>query len=182
MLILEIFRQSARELKKTQTVVLTGLLLALQLIVDSQLAIYLTPAVKITLGFVFLALSGLLFGPVVAGLQGAAADLLSVLLSGKGAPIPGLTLSALLGGVVYGCVFYRQPLTLWRALLAKGIVNIFLNIGLNTFWLSLAQGQAMAALLPLRVSKNLIAWVPEALLIVGVAAVLKRLPYFRGRH
>ena len=74
--------------------------------------------------------------------------------------IPG----AMLGGVLYGTILYRKPLTFRRALWADLVVALICNIFLNTLWLSMMSGKAMMVLLPMRVLKNLIKWPVDAAL------------------
>ncbi len=173
---MSIFAESLRELRRLRSVVLAGLLLALQIVVDLTIGIYITPEMKIAFGFVFLAVSGALFGPSVAALQGAVADLYVALFFPKGAYFPGYTFSAALGGMLYGLFFYKRGINWRRALCAKGLVNLVINIGLNTLWLSLTGGKAMAVLLPARILKNAVLLPIEVLVLVLIGRALRSLP------
>ena len=53
-----------------------------------------------------------LFGPVVGGCFGGALDILKFIIKPTGAFFPGFTIGAVAGGVLYGCFFYKRPLTL----------------------------------------------------------------------
>ena len=63
-------------------------------IVLSRFCSIATPIVKIGFGFVPIAVCGMLYGPVWAGVAGGAADLLGAVLFPIGAYFPGFTLSA----------------------------------------------------------------------------------------
>ena len=69
------FRQSARQFHHPRTLALTALLVALNLTLDAlNIRIQLTPQLRISLGFVALAMVGMLFGPITAMTAGAASD------------------------------------------------------------------------------------------------------------
>ncbi|MDR3050090.1 MAG: folate family ECF transporter S component [Oscillospiraceae bacterium] len=177
------FSQSAAALKRTRILAVAGLLAALQIAVDTQALYLFGGTLSIKFGFLLVATSGMLFGPVPAGLQAALADVLTALLFPKGAYFPGYTLTALLSGFVYGCWFYGHTVTWKRALPAKAAINLCLNIGLNTLWISATQGHAVLAILPARAVKNLVLLPIETALIVAVAAALRRVPaeFTRGQ-
>ena len=64
-----------------------------------------------------------LFGPVVGGFFGGALDVLKFLIKPTGAFFPGFTIGAMIGGVLYGCFFYKKPITLPRVLAAEFTVR-----------------------------------------------------------
>ena len=90
----------------------------------------------------------------------------------------GFTITAMLGGMIYGCVFYQEKCTILRTIIAKGLVSLFLNCILNTFWLSILYGQPFTASLAIRVTKNVIALPFEVILLYivlkGMDQVIKR--------
>lgn len=96
-----------------------------------------------------------------------------------GAFFPGFTLNAMLGGVLYGTILYRKPLTFRRALWADLVVALICNIFLNTLWLSMMSGKAMMVLLPMRVLKNLIKWPVDAALFYLIAKRMESLGLVR---
>ena len=177
------FGESMRELRRPRAVSLIGLLTALQIVVEMLTGIYIIPpTVKLSFSFIVLAATGLWFGPAAAALQGAAADVFVALLFPRGAYFPGFTFSAALSGAAYGLFFRGQGITWRRALCAKGLVNLLINTGLNTLWLSVLQGEAMAVLLPARLFKNAVLLPVEVLLLVLMEQALRRIPArLRGR-
>ena len=159
------FLDSLRELKKARSLTLCGVLIAIYVVLNT-LAIFVTPSIKLTFSYVALAAIAMLFGPTVAFFAGGIGDVLGYFLrANPGALHPGLTLSVMLSGLIYGIFLYRRDLTLWRIILAKALVNLCINIFLNTYWLSNLYGDAYLVLLPERVVKNL------ALLPIEVALI-----------
>jgi ECF transporter S component (folate family) len=153
-----------------------ALLMALQIVLG-MFDILILPSIRLSFGFLAVAATGMLYGPVAAGLQAALGDILVALFFPKGAFFPGLTLSALLGGVIYGLVLYKKPWTWLQLLLAKGSVNLFINILLNTYWLSILQGAAMGVLFWPRVVKNLVLLPLEVALLFALSRLLQRLAH-----
>ena len=85
---------------------------------------------------------------------GRVLDILKLILKPSGAYFPGFTLSAVLGGLIYGFAFYRKPVSVKRVFVANLIVKVFDNIILNSLWLHIMYGKALAALLPARIVSN----------------------------
>ena len=120
-----------------------------------------------------------LFGPVAGAVYGGVLDLVKYVVKPTGAFFPGFTLNAMLGGVLYGTILYRKPLTFRRALWADLVVALICNIFLNTLWLSMMSGKAMMVLLPMRVLKNLITWPVDAALFYLIAKRMESLGLVR---
>ncbi|MDR3239237.1 MAG: folate family ECF transporter S component [Clostridiales bacterium] len=133
----------------------TALLIAMEIVL-SRFGSITTPIVKIGFEFLPVALTGMLYGPFYAGIAAAIADVLGASLFPAGAFFPGFTLTAFLTGAAYGVFLYGHERSLLRVCLAVGVVNIALNIGLNTAWLQMITGKGYIALLPARVTKNLL--------------------------
>ncbi len=172
-----IFKESLKELKSTRCLALTGLLIAVNVTLDLLgFTIKIPPNLRIGFGFLCNAGIGMLFGPVVGMLAGACTDVLGYFAGNltMGAYFPGYTLTAMLGGLIWGLWFYREKLSIPRAIGAKACINLFCNIGLNTFWLMATGGKAMGVLLAARVPKNLIMLPLEVVLLYfGMKLVLK---------
>jgi ECF transporter S component (folate family) len=115
-----------------------------------------------------------LFGPVVGAVYGAAMDILTYLIKPMGTFFPGFTISAVLTGILYGIVMYQRPLSLKRIIAANVIRMVFIDLLLNTYWLTILIGKGFFVLLPLRALKLLIMFPLETvllfLLIKGVEA------------
>ena len=149
------FVLSAKEMKNVRVLAAAAMLLAIAVVIGF-FTLQVTESLKV--GFSFLAdeLSGSLFGPVVGGISGGLADILKFLIKPTGPYFPGLTVSGVLSGLVYGIVLYRRPVTLPRVILANSVVSVFINIFLNTYWLTLLYGRGFAVIFPARVVKELV--------------------------
>lgn len=170
------FSESAKALKSTQTLTTVGILLAIQMLLSSFGVFQLTESVKISLAHLALAPTAMLFGPVAAGIQGALSDFLGYLLRPTGPYFPGFTLSALLGGVIYGLLLYRTKRALWQVITARAVIVVFVNIGLNTVFLAMLYGPAQWAALPLRAIKNALQLPIDCVLLAAVCQAVSRIP------
>ena len=170
------FTDSARALRRAQTLAIAGVMLAAQIALSSYGSIRLTDSLWISLGHLALAPTAMLFGPVVAGMQGALCDVLSYILRPSGPYFPGFTLSALLGGVIYGMALYRAKPTVARIVFSRLIVVVLLNILLNTVFLVMLYGASRLATMPARAAKSLIQWPFDCILLLAVCRFVRRLP------
>ena len=170
------FTASFRALSRTRTITTTGVLLAIQMVLSSYGVIEVTDSLKISLGHLALAPTAILFGPVVASLQGALSDILGFLLKPTGPYFPGFTLTALLGGLIYGLFLYKTEHKTWQIIAARLIIIVFVNICLNTVFLTMLYGPSRLATLPLRAFKNIIQLPIDCLLLGAVSRAVKRIP------
>ena len=175
---LSIWVRSFRELKKLRTITGMALLLALSVIID-QFSLQLTPSLKVGFGFIVTGLSGMLYGPVCAGLMGGVGDIVRFIIKPTGTFFFGFTLNAILGGILYGLCFYKNKVTIWRCIISKTLANAIINILLNTLWLSILMGKGFYALLGPRITKNLIALPIEIILLW---LILGQLAYYFRKH
>ena len=168
------YADSAKEMKYLLTIVVCGLMAALAIVISSTMSFYI-PGTEIKVG-----LSGLpnravdfLYGPVVGCIFGGVMDIVKFFIKPDGAFFPGYTLTAMLGGLIYGTFFYRLHIkkpkdnristlimanikSLILIFIAEVLVKVLCNMGLNTLWSMMFTGKAFWALLPTRVTKNLI--------------------------
>ena len=170
------FTESAKSLRRTQTLTTVGVLLAIQTLLSSFGVFQLTESVKISLAHLALAPTAMLFGPVAAGIQGALSDFLGYLLRPSGPYFPGFTLTALLGGVIYGMLLYKTKRTLWQIICARLLIVVFVNICLNTVFLSMLYGPSQWAALPLRTVKNFLQLPIDCILLGAVCRAIARIP------
>ena len=173
----EKFRQSAQELKQVRTLTGVAMLLAMSVVISFTASVRVTETIKIGLGYLITALLGMLYGPFTAALAAGAGDLIKYLLKPDGAYFFGFTLTAMLGGVVYGVFFYREKCTIPRAIASKATVSLLLNCLLNTVWVSWLYGMPFLGALGPRV-KNLMALPFEIVLLYivlnGMNKVIQR--------
>ena len=162
----------------TQLVVL-AFLIALEIILTRFLSIN-TPIVRIGFGFLPVAMMGIIYGPLWAGAACALCDLLGLILFPSGAYFPGFTITAFLTGLVYGLILHGNPITWKRALLAASIVVLFLNLCLDTFWLSIIMGNGIMALLPARLLKAIIMLPVQTVMITVVwERIILKIPFIK---
>ena len=174
----EKFRQSAQELKQVRTLTGVAMLLAMSVVISFTASVRVTETIKIGLGYLITALLGMLYGPFTAALAAGAGDLIKYLLKPDGAYFFGFTLTAMLGGVVYGVFFYREKCTIPRAIASKATVSLLPNCLLNTVWVSWLYGMPFLGALGPRVIKNLMALPFEIVLLYivlnGMNKVIQR--------
>jgi ECF transporter S component (folate family) len=133
----------------------TAMLVALEIILTRFLSIQ-APGIRISIGFIPIVVIAILYGPVVAGIGAAIADLMGVVLFGIGVPFPGFTVTAFLAGIIYGLLLYNRPKTLFRICIAAVIVTVVLQLGFDTIWLTIILEDGFIALLPFRIIRTLI--------------------------
>ena len=112
-----------------------SLLIAIEVILTRFCSIQ-TPIVRIGFGFLPIAIIGMMYGPLSAGVAYAIGDLLGVALFPTGSFFPGFTITAFLTGIVYGVFLYNKPKTWPRIIGAVLTVCLVINLGLDTLWLS----------------------------------------------
>lgn len=171
--IVTLFTDSAREFKHVRTITMCGLFGALAFILGSFSSIQVGPYIKIGFSGLPNELVDFAFGPVVGSIFAAAMDILKFIVNPTGAWIPGLTLNALLAGLIYGIFLYKKPVSLWRILTMKFIVAMVINVGLGTLWLSQALGKGFMVMLPTRFIKNLLEWPVDSLILYMILKVLE---------
>ncbi|MBQ9272701.1 MAG: folate family ECF transporter S component [Mogibacterium sp.] len=151
----------------TEVVVITGFMVALSVVLSKLVSINIS-FLRIGFGFLPIAVLAILYGPVVAAVGYALADLIGAWLLPTGQFFPGFTVSAILTGLIFGWVLYKKEVTLARALLASALVCLVVNLLLNTWWLTFIIGKGFTVLLASRAVKELVAIPVMAVLIVLV--------------
>ncbi len=173
------FLSSAKELKSTRNLVICAMMAALAIVLSYTTSFYITQEIKIGFSGLPNRLVDFMFGPVVGCIFGGLMDVIKFFIKPDGAFFPGYTLTAMVGGLIYGIFYYRLQIkrpqltteTGWPKvkawilantasilliLIANVLVKCICNIGLNTLWSSMFTGKAWIALLPTRIVKNLI--------------------------
>ncbi len=140
-------------MSKTRTIAFVGLLVSMEIILTRFMS-FQTPIVRVGFGFIPIAFSAIMFGPLIGGLTGAIADITGMMIFPAGAYFPGFTLSAFLGGVIYGLFLHRKQITLLNVALCVLVITLVVDLGLNTLWLSMITGKAAMVLLIPRLYKS----------------------------
>ncbi|RGS74354.1 folate family ECF transporter S component [Mitsuokella sp. AF21-1AC] len=153
--------------------VYAGVSVALAVLLSYVFAVQ-TVFVRITFGFLPIAIYGAMYGPMKAGLVAAAADFIGTALLGTSIFFPGFLVSGFLTGYIYGWFFYRRRVTLLRACIPFFLVMVFIHLGLNTLWLTIFYHKAASAIFLSRLIKNLLCYPMEVGLFLMVYRPLLR--------
>ncbi|MFV0240867.1 MAG: folate family ECF transporter S component, partial [Lacrimispora sphenoides] len=112
-----LFTDSYRELKSVRTIT-TAAMFGAVAIVLGMFSINMGNYIRISFSSMPYGMVSYLFGPVVGCLFSGSMDVLNYLFKPTGAFFPGLTLLSVLAGIMYGCMYYRMPITLRRVLVS----------------------------------------------------------------
>lgn len=156
---ISMLRDSAKELTDIRCIVMTGMLIAVHVLLGVLIMIPFGEYIKISFSFLALAAIGMLFGPVPAAMAGAITDILGFLLANKtgGAYHPGFTLVQITGGIIYGLILYKSEINKYftlKCLASKMLIIIICNLFMNSYFLSVLWGQSFWGLMPARLLKN----------------------------
>lgn len=158
-----------------RTVCQMALLIALEVVLTRLCGIS-TLLTKIGLGFIPMAVCGMLFGPWMTALAYALADIIGALLFPAGAYSPLFTLTAALMGVCYGMLLHREKISFFpHIVLAAVIYAVVLSLGLNTAWITLLYGSTYFARIATRLPQCLILLAAQLLLLPLCGTLCKRL-------
>ena len=134
-----------KRILNTQTLVTSSLLTTISIVLTRLLGIMIPlaglPALRLDLGHIPIAVTGVLFGPIAGGLAGIIADLLGFMVNSYGgAYFPGFTISSMLWGIIPGLFFliikkrmmninYNIISTIIIILLAIGVLSLLITSG-----------------------------------------------------
>lgn len=136
-------------------IVLLGLVLAFRILLSLIPPISGGNYVEIGLGFIGAAFTGVLFGPWYAMIVSVANDIITTNMSGTTFFI-GFTFSAALGGLFYGWMLWRKPLSWKRIFITVLLVTVVINLILNSIWIRMMYGSSWIAFMPTRIIKNIV--------------------------
>lgn len=143
--------------KRTLDITVMAMVLAIRLVMEMLPKINFGLYVQIGFGFIGAAIAGVMLGPWRAALVGILVDILGNFLSGKtGQFFLGYTLTALVGGLIYGYFLYKRPLRWEQIFMTVLLVTIFCNLGLNSIWVHMMTGEAFTVFMSMRILKNMI--------------------------
>lgn len=152
---MELFKSAVKEMRKISSLAGAAMLSALKVVLN----VFTIPVSNmLEIGFSYLAtsLSGYMYGPMLAGLMGIAADILGYFIRPNGAFFPGFTFNEFLLGFIYGCFFYKQSVSLKRTIAAQLTVVLLINMCCTPLWLYIMYGKSFFALMGIRIIKNII--------------------------
>lgn len=165
----------------TTTMVQSAFLVAISIVLTRFFVFMPTNTLRIGFGDLPLMLSGFLFGPIVGGITGAAADLIGIIINPLGPPHLGLTISSMLWGVIPGLFVMiarrrgSNPYGKLNVLIAVTVSIVVVSLGLNTFWLSRLYGDGFFVMLPTRIVTGLINIPVQSLVLINLLKYLKNM-------
>lgn len=191
---MKIFRMSIDELKDLRAVIVTGLLIAVSMVIES-FTVNLGFA-KINFAFLALAAIGMLYGPSVSLLAGGICDIVGYLVAPDGGFLPLYTVIGAVQGLLYGLIAYRRlnhktgrafdAEMVARLIIARIADVLIINLVCNTaanFHYGFLRDKTLGAAIAARVVKNLLELPVDILLIaVVLMAVLKAYESVFGRQ
>lgn len=145
---------------KIHELVMLGILTGLAVLLSYVFAIQ-TPFVRITFGFLPIALAGAFYGPWKAGLVGALDNLIGTAIIGTSIFFPGFTLSDFLTGFLFGWFFYHKEIRFPYVCVPFLLVMLLIH-------LVLYYDKAASAIFLSRVIKNLLCFPMEVGLFLAV--------------
>lgn len=140
---------------ETTKITVIAFLMALEIILTRFLSLFL-PFLRLGLGFLPVAIVGILYGPLWSGASYALGDLLGMMIFPSGPYFPGFTLTAFLTGITYGLILHKKKISWKRCFLAASMVCLVLNLCLDTFWLYIIMDTGIIGILPYRILKAVI--------------------------
>lgn len=117
-----------------------AMLTALEVILSRLVPVVSSQQIKVSFAFVPVAIAAYLYGIKGGALVAGVSDVIGALMFPVGEFFPGFTLTAILEGVCFGIflgkIFDGKTNDFVRSVIPVTITQIFLSLGLNTFWIS----------------------------------------------
>ena len=139
----------------TKSIAYCSLLTALA-VIFSIFSFYITPAIKFSVSFVFIAIIAAKFGCIPAALSAAIADIIQYLIKPIGPWQPLLTLTAALTGIIFGLFLYKNKTGILRIILSRVVISLFVSTVIDTYLISILYGNVFTEFFTTRAIKNLI--------------------------
>ncbi|MDD6998718.1 MAG: folate family ECF transporter S component [Oscillospiraceae bacterium] len=130
------------QLKNVRMLTLAGIITAASIVLESFPIYLLGTSLKIYFSFLVISLGCYVYGPAVGILVGFANDTLGFLISSFGEPyFPGYLITAMLSGLIYGTLLYRQRITVLRLVMVRLVINYGSNVLLGSVWKAMLYGK-----------------------------------------
>ncbi len=165
---------SVARLKETKVITFCGMMGALSVILGYVATIKFGQYIRIGFSGLPNQIVDYLFGPWIGAIFGGAMDIIKWFVSGDGDFFIGFTITAMVGAIIYGLFTYNKPLKIWRIIAAQVLVKLVCNIILNTLWLNLLYGKAIAAILPGRLVSNAVMLPIDAIIMYLMLQVVQK--------
>ena len=125
-----------RKLTNIRTLTVAAMLTALGIILGF-FKLPINQLIEIRFGSLPIALTGMLFGPGVAGVVGALVDIGGFLVKPTGPFFPGFTISGVVSGIIFGLMLHNKKPTFVRILATQAVHTLIVGIIMNSYWLNL---------------------------------------------
>ena len=179
------WKKAFTELKSTKKIVTLGMLFSLVLLSKFISLPSGFANLNISLGFIFLAIIGYIYGPVVSFIIGASSDIIGYFINQSAYVFNlGYTLQAALACFVYGILFYKTRMTFSKVLLSRIIINFVLNVLMGSYLMiivyyqggTITSEQILASFrvyaLVYSLPKNIICLLPQSILLYAIIKVI----------
>ena len=180
---MNMFKRSFNELKNVQCVVVTGMLIALYVVLGVLGNVNITAALRVNFSFLALASVAMLYGPTVAVISAIPCDLLAALLRGTGAPLPVFTLILMFNALIYGMFLYGfKPSKSFRInaklFIAHAVVvlvgrMLFNTLALYYYGIGVGEGEALLVFAVPRIVANLIQYPVNVAMLYAILIPVK---------
>ncbi len=166
-------------MSKTKKIIIAALLIAIEIVISRLLSIR---TAIVTIGFAFIPnmLCATWLGPKWSTLMMTIADIIGATVFPTGSYFIGYTISNALTGLIYGLLLYKKDekaaknnTFVIKVILSVVLVNVFINLGLNTLWTSIVTGKAYMALLIPRIIKEAIMIVISSTTFIFIEKALR---------
>lgn len=165
------WRDAAGEFKKTKVLVFAALMIALRVVLK-MVSIPIGVDLRINTAFIVNACGAAVFGPVVALVSAAITDTLGCIIFPTGAYFFPFIFIEMAGSLFYSLCFYRSKISPTRIIVATALINLGVNIVLNTplmmLYYELIMGKYYAPFDMLRIVKNLVEIPVETVILMLV--------------
>ena len=155
----EYWRDAAAEMKSTKTLVIAALMIALR-VATKGLALPIAPNLDLfNIASFINALSAMIIGPVVCIPAAFLSDFLGVMIwDGLGTYFLPYALQEIGSSLIWALLLYRAKPTVWRVMIGRFSICIFINVilgtSINMLWQYVYYGTTSVALTIPRIVKN----------------------------
>lgn len=170
------------EMKSIYSIAVIAMLLALRVVLGffaNATLPFFGNSVKLSAGFLPIAVTATMFGPFPAALVGALGDIVSFMIAPTGMYFPGFTINGFLTGLIYGLLFYKNNASLKNVIIAWFINALTVETFINAYWLYMlysgGTGKTYMAYLITRFISEAIKCVPEIFLIFAFGKLAKNI-------
>ena len=167
--------QAASELKKTKVLVFAALMIALRVVLK-MVSIPIGVDMRINTAFIVNAYGAAVFGPVVGLIAAAITDTLGCIFFPTGVYFFPFIFIEMAGSLAYALCFYRAKISPARIIVATALINIGVNIVLNTplmmLYYDMVMGKYYAPFDMVRIAKNLVEIPVETIVLMLVFRAL----------